>query len=338
MSAPGSAGGADGGPASGMVELVELVLQRTPGVEPEDGGWKIVYRDAHSNDVAEVRMSGGRVLHVKRARGPDGLERCTTSRLASRLLRERAGLEAPVHLDFEPPLDAPVMAYWRLHEPTLHGVMAGWPEGHADLETFTSLGRLIARVQRIRFEGHGPLTAPSRSLAEHLELDVGGRLKPAVYGEWLEGTESLEGLLHVVRRWVRGHACPAVLAHNDLHAENVLCRERDGIYLCIGVLDLEDAFVGAPESDLAKLEVLHGPLFGQPWRAAWLDAVLRGYAHPLDPFRQGVLRIYHLLNLGFYAAHIGLEGHARRVARAAELELDALGRAQPHAEVVGVLA
>lgn len=324
-------------PNEAMPELVERVVRRLPDRKTPDIDWEVVYRDAHSNDVAEVHFADDRILHVKRARGPDSRDRIDVSRKASRLLRERAGLRAPVHLDLQPPLEEPVVAYWRLYEPTLSLVAADWPTGDADDGALRSLGDMIRRMQAIGFAGHGPLLSPDRTLAEFLEEDVGQRLAPAVYAHWPDGPEPLERFLYVISRWVRGWESPAVFAHNDLHAENVLCRSQDGSHLCIGVLDLEDAFAAPPEADLAKMEVLHGPLFGRPWPRRWFDAVFEGYGRhgaEMHAFRLALMRIYHLLNLGFYAALVGIEDRARHVAAATRRELDALGEPCRHADLV----
>lgn len=321
-----------------MPRLVQDVVRRIPDRTLRDADFELVYRDAHSNDVAEVHFGDRQVLHVKRARGPDAADRCATSRMASRLLRERAGLLAPAHLPVDLPSEDPIVVYWRLWEPTLNEVVASFPSGRPEIATLESLGRLIAQIQTLEFPGHGPLSGPHATLAEFLQDDVGGRLRPAVHGEWPEGAAPLENLLDVVGRWVHDDGSPAVLTHNDLHAENVLCRRQGDAHRCVGVLDLEDAFAGPAEADLAKLEVLHGPLFGRPWETSWLEAVRRGYARSVIPFRLGVLRVYHLLNLGFYAAHIGFDDRAQRVAEATTRELAALGEARPHAQIVADLA
>lgn len=321
--------------AAPMEDLVERVLRRIPSGRDRRVEGEILYRDAHSNDVAEVHFSDDRILHVKRARGPGGRERCASAALASRLLRERVGLPVPVHLDLQPPLDEPVVAYWRIRGPTLDSVVAAWRSGAADRAVLESFGGLLGRIQAVRFPAHGPLDAPERTLGAHLEEDVRGRLRPAVYGEWPEGAEPLERLLYVIDRWVRGDESPAVLVHNDLHAENVLCRAAGDSHRCVGLIDLEDAFAGPPEADLAKVEVLHGPLFGQPWPSEWLDEVVRGYGRAPDPFRLGVLRVYHLLNLGFHAAFLGYAERAGQVATVAGLELDALGESRSHSQVAG---
>ena len=326
--------GSPGAPGVSMAEIVRRVVQRIPDRQLRAADWDVVYRDMHSNDVAEVHFADGRVLHVKRVRGPGAAARCATSRRASELLRERAGLVAPAHLDMEPPMDEPVIAYWRLRERTLDVVMALWPPERPDLETLRSLGGLMRRIQSVELTGHGSLGAPDATLADFLEEDVGQRLRPAVHGEWPAGAAPVDRLLQVVDRWVRDQPCPSVLVHNDLHVDNVLCRGQGRDSRCVGVLDLEDALAGAPEADLAKVEVLHGPLFGRPWPAEWLDVLLRGYDLEPHAFRRGLMRVYHLLNLGFYAAHIGLAERAHSVAEAAALELDALGEDLPHARVV----
>ncbi|MBW3660523.1 MAG: aminoglycoside phosphotransferase family protein [Gemmatimonadetes bacterium] len=323
-------------PSEEMLELVERVVRRLPG-RPARVEWEILYRDEHSNDVAEVHFSDDRILYVKRALGPEGRKRCRTSTLASRLLRERTRMSVPRYLEIDPPLDEPVLAYWQIRHDTLDSTVARWPPG-GDRAVLESFGRLVRRIHRVRLPGHGPLTSAELAFATHLEADLTERLRPAVYGEWPAATETLECLLDVIRRYVRGSEPPAVLVHNDLHAENILCRVVGDSHRCVGAIDLEDCFAGPIEADLAKVEVLHGPLFGQGWPQEWLQAVFEGYGPNPELFRIGVFRTYHLLNLGFHAALIGYPDHAARVAEAAARELESLGTSLPHAEVVQGLA
>ena len=42
------------------------------------------------------------------------------------------------------------------------------------------------------------------------------------------------------------------------------------------MLDFEDSIAGPVEADLAKTEVLHGPLFGRPLAGDWFTRVLEG--------------------------------------------------------------
>ena len=115
-----------------------------------------------------------------------------------------------------------------------------------------------------------------------------------------------------------------MLVHNDLHMGNVLCAEQGRGIRCVGVLDLEWAIAGPPESDLARVQVLHGALFGQPLDGPWFEAVLAGYRDPLDAFALTFYRAYHLLNLGYHAALAGHDGHAAAVRRTVARELAGL--------------
>jgi len=117
-----------------------------------------------------------------------------------------------------------------------------------------------------------------------------------------------------------------VLIHNDLFAANLLCEgtpERDVV--CAGVLDFEDAFSGPPEAELAKIAVLHGPLFGQPWSEDCMSDIVAGYGAPLDDFISAYFRVFHLLNMGYHAAATGLVAHATEVLGACRRELLLLG-------------
>jgi hypothetical protein len=93
-----------------------------------------------------------------------------------------------------------------------------------------------------------------------------------------------------------------------------------------GVIDLDDAWAGPPEAELARIEVLHGPLFGHPLPGSWFDILVEGYGSALDGHLLGFFRAYQLLNLGYHAAVTGLKVHAAEVARVAEAEVRALDR------------
>lgn len=288
-------------------------------------------REEHSNDIAEVDFADGRTLMVKRAAYPEAAERFRVSRLASELLRKRAGVVAPRHLDLPLRLDShPVEAYWRIPYPTLR---RRWPElGEAErTAALRDWGRLLRRMHTVRLPGHGGLpdaTGRPLELAEHLAIDLEDRLRPAVDGAWPHGAKLVDRLLDAVPRVeprVRNDA--AVLVHNDVWTGNVLCRVERGGLRCVGVLDLEDAFAGPPEAELAKTQVLHGPLFDHELDGPWFERVLEGYDAPVDRGALAFFRAYHLLNMGYHAATMGYEAHARDVARTALEEIDALGSA-----------
>ncbi|HSK40636.1 MAG TPA: phosphotransferase, partial [Arenibaculum sp.] len=92
------------------------------------------------------------------------------------------------------------------------------------------------------------------------------------------------------------------LVHGDLFAANVLCSCDDDAPRCIGVIDLEDAMAGPPEADLARTEILHGPLFERSLPAGWFDLVLEGYGPGTDPQARAFFRAYHMVNMAYHEA------------------------------------
>lgn len=329
--------------ASCTEQDVRDILDALEVVFAPDDLQSIEIRDKHSNYVVEVRFRGGRTLMIKRVRYAEMAERFHTSRVAAELLREEAGITAPDYLTVPAPFDVPLV-YWRIPLPTLDTL---WPDlsEEARRVTLRSWGALIRRIQRVRLPGHGPLLAArreARSLAAFLHADLEERLRPAAEGIWPEGLALIDRLIaaiDAVQQQVGDRG--GVLLHNDLFTSNVLCEraEEDGETraTCVGVLDLEDAFAGPPEAELAKTEILHGPLFGHSWQAPYFEEILTGYAAPLDPLLMAFFRTYHMVNMGFHAAATGLAAHAGEVARAGALEMDAAGSGRRHRDVVAAL-
>ncbi len=273
-----------------------------------------------SNHLTEVVWLSERRMVVKRARYDWDPERFRAARIASRLLTRRTGLIAPQPLDVPEEVDGrAVEAYWRIELPTLREV---WPsltrrnrEG-----AVRSWGALLRRVHKVRLSGYGRLGEAlngSTSLAAFLEKDLGRRLTPAIAAWWpsaLDQASSLRTFIRSVEERVgQGQAA---LLHNDPHYGNVLC-SMDSRPRCVGVLDLEAAMTGPPESDVAHAELLHGPLFGYPLANPWSEWLREGYGCALDPLVLLFYRAYHLLNLGWHAAFTGDVRHAADV----ELEL-----------------
>lgn len=277
---------------------------------------------AHSNDRAEIRFTDGTTLVLKRARYAWAAERFAASRRACRVLRKRTGIIAPDPLDLPWPDDAlPVEAYWRIDQPTLGDV---WPHLAARERGWAlrHWGRLAARVHGVRFTGHGSLARGELgSLAGWLEADLGRRLLPAVRASWPEGVPLVDTLLERSVRVASRVDREAVLVHNDLHMMNVLCERRKHCARAVGVLDLEAAFAGPAEADLAHMEVLHGPLFGRPLPAGWLEEVREGYGRELDPVVLAFFRACHLANFGYHAALCGWSRHTADVLAAAVEEV-----------------
>lgn len=303
--------------------VLAALAEQLDDAEPRE----VAVRDEYSNEIAAVRFADGRTLMVKRAASADEAPRFRTSRLASNRLRKETHVVAPRHLDLPLRLDdRPVEAYWRIPYPTLERL---WPEldGGGRDEALRDWGRLLGRIHGVRPAGYGPLLEAAErgyDLAEFLALDLEDRLRWSVTGSWPEALDAVDRLNDRIPDIARriGDRDP-VLVHNDLWTGNVLCDAEDGLR-CVGVLDLEDAFAGPREADLAKTQVLHGPLFGNELHGAWFDRVLDGYGRSTDPAALAFFRAYHLVNMGFHAAVVGYEDHARDVARALDEELDAL--------------
>lgn len=315
--------------------VLAALAEQLEDAEPSE----VAVRGEHSNDIAEVRFADGRTLMVKRAAAEDAGARFRTSRVASELLRKEAGVMAPRHLELPLRLDGrPIEAYWRIPYPTLKRL---WPELAEDerAEALREWGRLLARIHRIELPGHGELLETGErgyDLAEFLVRDLEERLRPSVERGWpaaLDGVDRLIARIPDVARRIGERG--AVLVHNDLWTGNVLCDTTRGLR-CIGVLDLEDAFAGPPGADLAKTAVLHGPLFGYELGGDWFDRVLDGYGRSVDAGAVAFFRAYHLVNMGFHAAIVGYEDHARDVARSLAAEIDALADDLPRGGGDGV--
>lgn len=308
--------------------LVRALLPvAAPGVPREKV--RIRSLDAHSNDVAEVRIADGRVLMVKRGRYPWSAARLRASRAAADLLRD-ADVRVPQPLAIPDGMDArPVEAYWRIEHPTL---LELWPalSPARRRQSLRSLGRLLRRVHGVAVDRHGQLGAglAHASLAAHLQADLGVRLFPAVAAVWPAAAPHLERLIGLTTGLAERLAgAPAVLLHGDVHLGNVLCDDSGGTVRCVGLLDLEGAAGGPAESDLAIGQVHHGPLFAAPLPAGWFRILLRGYRRKPDPFALGFYRAVHLANMGFHSALVGHGVHAAGVGAALAREVETLAAA-----------
>lgn len=290
-----------------------------PGIRPID----VALCDAHSNDRAAIRFSHGRTLVVKRARHAWASDRFAASRHACDLIQRRTGILAPRPLELPPSIDGlAVEAYWRIDHPTLAEVWKTLPN-QAHTWTLRHWGRLMARLHRIRFPGHGSLASGGKdSLASFLQADLGTRLLPAVEQTWPEAAPVVDRLLEMAGIVAIRADHNGVLVHNDLHMHNVLCEPGKHTVRSIGVLDLEAAFAGPAEADMAHTEVLHGPLLGRQLPEGWIDEVLEGYGRELDPVLRAYFRAFHLVNLGYHAALCDWPDHAADLLNAAAENLD----------------
>lgn len=303
--------------------LLPLALEDEWTVSPPPD--EIVHLWKHSNDLLEVRL-GNRILMLKRGVEDWSMRRFRDARAAADLLH-RAGIRAPRFLDVPARVRGwPVLAWWRIPEETLE---EAWPRLDAGerRQATRSWGALLRRIHDLRAPGWGPLgDASEREVrgTDFLVRDLGERLRPAVAGEWPEAVPALDALRE--RMSERSLVEDPSLLHNDPHFANVLYRagETGAGGRCFGVLDLEAAMGGAPEADFAYLSAVHSPLMAGSPGPTWFEDLVEGYGREPRRDWMGMFRVYHLLNLGFHAAHAGHGGHARQILTAVRRDLGEL--------------
>lgn len=264
-----------------------------------------------SNAVYRLGFAHGDDLIVKIASHPELVRGFAPERAAARLARE-AGLLAPDHLPTPPAPDGiAFVAYPRIGLPTLAEL---WPRlSWQRPGALASWGALMRCLHEIRLPGAGPLPealSGGRTPSTFLREDLERRLAPSVRFDWPEGVPALDALGEAAgRRSGRLDARGVVLNHGDLFAPNLLC-DAEGPVHCVGLLDLEDALAAPPEADLARTELLHGPLFGSPLPQGWFDLVLAGYGGDVDRELIVLFRAYHLFNMAYHCAITGNPGYA----------------------------
>lgn len=283
--------------------------------------------ERHTNPRLEVRYHDGRTLIVKRGPAEWVRQRFSASGAACGLLRRRTGVVAPEPIPLpDPDRHPPLEVYWKVELVTL---AESWPrlDAKGRARALRDWGRLLRRVHRVRPRGHGALPNAERApglLEAYLEADLGERLLPAVRQTWPGGVDVLEALMDAVPA-VASRAGAPVLLHGDPHQGNVLCRMEGTRIRCSGVIDLEAAWSGPPEADVAVAELIHGPLF-RPLPAGWTAEFRSGYGEVLDAAALAFYRAVHLANLGYHAALTGLHGHAADLLQAARAAVEEFRR------------
>lgn len=307
----------------GVAAALAAVEARWPEARPVS----VEERERHTNARVEIRYDDGRTLVVKSALDEWRRERFDSSRAACGLLKRRTGVIAPEPIPL--PGDAslpPLEAYWKIDLEPLADVWStldATDRGHA----LRSWGALLRRVHRVRPRGHGPFPRAERepgSLEAHLTKDLGERLLLAVCHTWPEAMPAVDALAAAAPNIAR-RAGASVLLHGDAHQANVLCEMSGRRVRCVGVLDLEGAWAGPPEADVAVTELIHGPLF-TPLPSGWREEFRRGYGEALDPAALTFFRAVHLANLGYHAALTGMHAHAAEVLRALRAGVASLRR------------
>lgn len=319
---------ADRGAGLDCAEIQE-VIRAVRGEETDGVPVDIEWNGAHSNDICQIRFGDGRVLMMKRARHAWGRQAFRASSAAARILREQADILVPEPLSLPDTNGLPRQAYWRIPDPTLADV---WPSlaAGARRSAMRSLGRLLVDVHAVRLPAWGAVAGGERrgeALAEVVGADLVDRLLPAFHGLLPDAAAAVERLSSFVDAvGERAEQRGPTLAHNDLHMGNVLCRVEGDEVTCVGLLDLDEAVAAPPASDVARFEVLHGPLFAQHLSPRWRAEVWRGYGRRPEAFLVVFFRALHLANLGLHSAIVGDDAHAELVARALKQEVVKLER------------
>jgi aminoglycoside phosphotransferase (APT) family kinase protein len=307
----------------GVAAAVAAVEARWPEARPVS----VEACERHTNARVEIRYDDGRTLVVKSAADEWRRQRFAASRAACGLLLRRTGVIVPEPIPIPRAVTLPPLeAYWKIH---LTPLADAWStlDGTVRPRALRSWGELLRRIHRVRPRGHGPFPRAERepgSLEAHLTADLGERLLPAVRCTWPQAVPSVDALVAAAPR-IASRAGEPVLLHGDPHQANVLCEVSGRRVRCVGVLDLEAAWAGPPEADVAVAELIHGPLF-TPLPSGWSAEFRRGYGEPLDPAALTFFRAVHLANLGYYAALTGLHAHAAEVLRALRADVRALRR------------
>lgn len=306
-----------------LATALAAVHAHWPGARPV----AVTSCERHTNPRLEVRYRDGRTLVVKRGAEAWVRQRFAASAAACGLLRRRTGVVAPEPVPLPdaghgPPLEV----YWKVE---LTPLADAWPalDGRGRARALRDWGRLLRRVHRVRPRGHGPLPRAERaagSLEGHLSADLGDRLLPAVRRTWPQGVDVLGALVDAVPA-ISARAGAPVLLHGDPHQANILCTVEGSRVRCTGVIDLEAAWSGPPEADVAVAELIHGPLF-RPLPDGWTAEFRRGYGEALDAAALSFYRAMHLANLGYHAALTGLHDHAADVLGAARAAVRDLRR------------
>jgi hypothetical protein len=280
--------------------VLELLL---PGISGPYQPDQVRHDFRGSNDLLDVRL-GSRRLMLKRGLEPWSADRFATARAMSRLIGERSDILTPDYLPVRVG-EWPMLAWWRLPEPTLEELWPGLDAG-ARSDALRSLGSLLARLHLIPLDRWGSTgqRPPSEEEGHFLLWDLEGRLRRAVIGSWPGALPLVEFAAELAAELWAAEPEPC-LAHNDAHLSNVLCSVEDGDVRCVGFLDLEAAGGALPEADLSYLALVHSaPMAGDLGRR-WFARVLEGYGTPVCGRRMRLFRLYHLLNIGIHAALAG---------------------------------
>lgn len=193
----------------------------------------------------------------------------------------------------------------------LPGVTAGSLSDHPDIASlYRQMGGLLRSLHTIpmpgygRFDAHG-IEAPESTNTAFVRTRLDGALARFVAdGADPDLAARLREIAEAGFEAVVPHSKGAVLAHDDLHPNNVLAVETDGKLTLSGLIDFGNAHAADPVSDLAKC------LFCSEHDAPGSTPhILAGYGsidHP-DPDRAlAFYTLLHRLTMWWWLRHIGV--------------------------------
>jgi fructosamine-3-kinase len=136
---------------------------------------------------------------------------------------------------------------------------ANLPTGNCDA-LFTDFGDTVARLHGIRCNAFGEFGVPSSHYVTALEQRAVHRIPNQQH------VELFRALIEAHRPLLACVSEPA-FTHDDLNHTNLLVENRTGAWRMVGLVELDSAWAGNPESDLARLELWRGMMAPAFWTA-----------------------------------------------------------------------
>lgn len=193
----------------------------------------------------------------------------------------------------------------------LPGVPAGTLQDHPDRASlYRQMGGLLQSLHTIAMPGYGRIgprgvEAPLSTNTAFVRGRLDGALSQfAAHGAAPDLAARLRDIAEAAFDAVVPHSKGAVLAHDDLHPNNVLAVEIDGKLTLSGLIDFGNAHAADPVCDLAKC------LFCSAHDAPGsTQHILEGYG-PIDhPAPKAALAFYTLLHriiMWWWLRHVGV--------------------------------
>jgi aminoglycoside phosphotransferase (APT) family kinase protein len=262
---------------------LDRLLHSALGAHCHVDGYTVV-REDDDYAVLVVNLAAPTVRVIVKLAGPRAALSCPFDRTAAinRLVRGRTTVPTPEVL-------AADVSYrdwpWR-YLVTTYTEGVTWEAGLASDATergelYQQFGRLVAQLHTVRFPGYGEIDAGGRvvgdapvidALIERARRRIADRRHADLFASLLRE-----------RVYLFDDAPEPALCHEDLNPSNILVRHDGGRPCLAAILDFDSAWAGAPESDLARLDLwqsgAYPGLMEEGFRAAYMatHSVARGY-------------------------------------------------------------